>query len=162
MTSMTSRKISSGVALGRLSRSSTRYRQLSSLARSWSASMILSMEWCGWVMSVVPPGSGAHDAVPSAPVHLDQEGDVEPDVPHEVGFRHGPLPRQPGPIEPVVPIVADAEVAHLEARHVMEEMRALAQIHVHGRKGRLDDGLRPADLPPDDRDAQRRVGAAPT
>ena len=53
------------------------------------------------------------------------------------------------------------EVADVEARDVVEEVRALAQVHVHRRQRRLDDRLRPADLRPRDRDAEPRVRAAP-
>ena len=79
----------------------------------------------------------------------------------QFGFAHNRLPVQPFPVYGERPIVSHHEVARAEAREIVEEVRPLAQFHVHRRQRRLHDCLRSGDLAPVHRNPQRRMRTAP-
>ena len=81
------------------------------------------------------------------------------------GFSDHGLSCEPFPVDGVcrrLPVVPDAQVRHLKADEVVEEVSALAGFDVHARQCGLDDHPGPRDLPPFDGNAKPRIRATPS
>ena len=75
---------------------------------------------------------------------------------------HDGLDLQPIPIDSEVAAVVHHEIARSKARQIVEKMGALAQLDIHLRQCRFDDCPGSGNLAPVHRNAERRMGSAPT
>src|SRR5262245_46820462 len=103
-----------------------------------------------WDTRVPPPrpsaaGSGWRRRLQDEPaaalaVHLDDERRLEAYVAHETGVLDGGMRGQPLPVDEAVPLLGiDREVADVQRRQVLEEMRPLRRDDVQVLETGLDD-----------------------
>src|SRR3954470_2208829 len=75
--------------------------------------------------------AGHHHTARAASVHPHHDRSCCAHVPHQFGLTDNRLRVQPLPANRKRAIVTNHEIRRVEAGEVVEEMRALAQLHVH-------------------------------
>src|SRR5208283_4851980 len=103
-----------------------------------------------------------YHALARVPIHQDQQGFREPQMPHAATLLHRGLRRHPRPVHrPFTQVRVHREIAHLKRRQILEEMAALRWRHTEVPESCLHDHSRARDLVPLHRNPQPRFVRAP-